>query len=349
MTTPAEDFLILDIGTSWTKAFLVSAGQESSVKTLLKLPTSTEDLSFSTNLLIGKMVSKSKTPKIILTSTYGEAAELTKIFKASYVDKETARSELFDWFSLQNFENPLILDGGASNYLRNFRVSDIGAYLSFPISETDLENIIGNKSLRLETIPEDRNQLEIEEAILRSSFNIIPELHNPAKFNTLIITGGILSWSTETTRSALLLLDLMAAGKVVQVYRDDAAFLSSYGALIAQKKNFKSQDLKTLKNMGCLVSLGGSGKVSLDYGLSEIQEVTISENEIALIPATSSQKVELSIQGSEKIKFRVSGGEWGIILDGRIKPLALEFGQEKSRQAVLSWQQALGKVQLLEI
>ena len=338
MITPLEDFLNLDIGTSWTKAFLVSAGQESSVKTTLKLPTSAEDLSFSTNLLIGKIVSKSKTPKIILTSTYNEAADLTKIFKASFVDKETVRNELFDWFSLQNFENPLILDGGASNYLRNFR-----------ISETDLENIIGNKSLRLETIPEDRNQLEIEEAILRSSFSIVHELHNPAKFNTLIITGGILSWSTETTRSALLLLDLMAAGKVVQVYRDDAAFLSSYGALIAQKKNFKSQDLKTLKNMGCLVSLGGSGKVSLDYGLSEIQEVTISENEIALIPATSSQKVELSIQGSEKIKFRVSGGEWGIILDGRIKPLALEFGQEKSRQAVLSWQQALGKVQLLEI
>ena len=53
MITPLEDFLNLDIGTSWTKGFLVSSVQESSVKTLLKLPTSAEDLSFSTNLLIG--------------------------------------------------------------------------------------------------------------------------------------------------------------------------------------------------------------------------------------------------------------------------------------------------------
>ena len=36
MTTPLEDFLILDIGTSWTKAFLISAGQESSVDLIFK-------------------------------------------------------------------------------------------------------------------------------------------------------------------------------------------------------------------------------------------------------------------------------------------------------------------------
>lgn len=348
MSVPS-DYLILDIGTSWTKAFLVLADEKPTVTVNLKLPTSAEDLRLSAGLLIEKIKPKSKNPKIILTSTYDEASTLPKLSNATFVKKEVVREELAGWFSLQNFENPLVFDGGASNYLKNFRVSDIGAYLSFPINETELENFIGNKIFKLQSIPDDKNQLEIEEAILRVSFSIFPDLLNPAKFNTVIITGGILSWSPKPIRLALIFLDLMAKGKVVQVLQDPQAYLYAFGALINQKKSFKRVDFRLTKNLGALVSLGGASKVSLDYGLSEVQEVNISENEIALIPASSTQKVELTVHDSQNKKFRVSGGEWGIILDGRIKPLMLEFGQETTRQAVASWQQALDKVQLLEI
>ncbi len=347
MSVPS-DYLILDIGTSWTKAFLISADVKPVIKASVKLPTSTENLRFSTGLAIEKIKGGSKDPKIILTSTYNEVSSLSKIFNATFVSKEQVTEELASWFTLQNFENPLVLDGGASNYLRNFRVSDVGVHLSFPINETDLENFIGNKTFKIQSIPDDKNQLEIEEAILRASFSVVPDLHNPAKFNTLIITGGILSWSPKPTRLALILLDLLSAEKVVQVLQDPLAYLYAFGSLINQKKSFKRVDFQLLKNLGSLVSLGGAGKVSLDYGLSEVQEVHISEDEIALIPASSSQKVELIIQGKNE-KFRVSGGEFGIILDGRTKPLILEFGQEKTRQAVASWQQALDKVQLIEI
>ena len=348
MSIPIDSFIILDIGTAWTKAFLVDPKETLKVKVSAKLPTSTEDLRYSANLLINKLKQNSKNPKILITSAFSEANSLEKELDASFVTKEQVNKELFEWFTLQSLENPIILDGGANNFLRNLRAADIGAYLSFPIGEKDLENYIGNKTMRLSSIPEDKNHLEIEEAVLRASFNLYPDFHNPTKFNSVVITGGILSWSTKPTRLALLLLDLMSGGKVVQVFQDKSAFLNSFGALIYHKKVFKQKN-DILRNLGSIVSLGGGGKVALDYGLSDIQEVTISENEIALIPALSSQSVKITLFSEPKRVFQVSGGEWGVILDGRVKPLPLQFGQVRTRQAVTSWQRALEKVEVLDI
>ncbi len=349
MSASKEDFLVIDIGTSWTKAFLVTNVEKNPIKAYLKLPTSSEDLRYTTGVLINKLKTKSRNPKIIITSTFDEASTLTKVFGAVFVSKEQVVAELSGWFGLQNFENPMVLDGGASNYLSNFRVADIGSHLSFLINETELENFIGNKTLRPQSIPEDKKTLEIEEAILRASFSTYLDLHNPNKFNTVIVTGGILSWSSKTTRLALILLDLMSAGKVVQILQDPLVFLNAYGALINQKKSFKRVNFQYLKNVGSIVSLGGEGRVSLDYGLSEIQEVAVAENEIVLVPAASSQKINLSMHGEKKQELVVAGGVLGVVLDGRLKPLPLHFGQEKTRQDVASWQKALDKVELLEI
>lgn len=349
MSTSAADFLILDIGTAWTKAFLVSEGEKEIIKSTAKLPTSTEDLRFSTGVLIDKFKRVSKNPKLILTSTFNEASALSSAYKATFVSRDEASKQISEWFALQNFENPLIFDGGASNFLRSFRVADIGSFLSFRITETDLENFVGNKTYRLSTIPENKNDLEVEEAILRVALSGYQELHNPNKFNTLVVSGGLLSWAPKPTRVALLLLDLMAKGKAVQVWQDREAFLDSFGALISERKSFKQKGSNFLRNLGSLVSLGGGDKVTLDYSLSEVQEVSIQENEIALVPVAEEQKVELSLASAPKVKFRVLGGEWGIVVDGRIKPLPLEFGQERSRQSLASWQQALSKMELIEI
>ena len=348
MATSDDSYLILDIGTAWTKAFLVGSADTLKVQQAAKLPTSVEDLRFSTNLLLKKLKPKTKNPKILITSTFNEASSLDKALDATFVTKEEVGKGLVEWFSLQSLENPIILDGGASNYLRSLRVSDIGAYLSFPIAEKDLENFIGNKTIRLATIPEDKKAFEIDESVLRSSFNLFPDFHNPNKFNTFIITGGILSWSPKSTRHALLLLDRMSAGKVAQIFQDPSAFLNSFGALINQKKSFKQKNT-ILKNLGALVSLGGSGKVTLDYGLSDVQEITVVENEIALIPAAASQNVKLTLHSTPKRIFQVKGGEWGIILDGRLKPLPLHFGQAATRAAVTSWQKALERIEVIKI
>lgn len=348
MDTPNE-FLILDIGTAWTKAFLVGQDTKKPIKNYLKIPTTTEDLRFSTNILVEKIKSKTKNPKVIITSTFDEASNLTKELNATFVSKEQVTKELNEWFVIKNFENPLLLDGGASNFLRNLKMTDIGSYLSFTINETDLENIIGNKTLRLQSMPEDKNNLEVDESILRLSFGSNPDLHNPNKFNTIILTGGLLSWAPKPTRIALLLLDLMASGKVAQVMQDNLGFLFAFGALISQKKSFKRADFNFLKNSGSIVSLGRAGRVNLDYDISDIQEVRVSESEIALIPAAESQRIKLTIVDKVKREFRLSGGDWGVILDGRIKPLQLQFGQQSSREAVSSWQHALDKVDLLKI
>ncbi len=345
----STEYIILDIGTSWTKAFYVSVAGGVTINQAVKSPTSNEDLRFSTSRLIQKLKPKSKETAFILTSSYNELNLLAKEYGAIFVNKETVFGQLQE--SLRgSFENPVIFDGGASNFLKNFSVADVGAHLSFSIGELNLENLIGNRKSSLHHIPEDKNSLEVDEAILRASFSVMPELHNAAKFDSVVVTGGLFSWSRDPTRIALILLDLMAAGKVVQVWQDPEGFLGAAGALLNQKKLQAGGLTQVLKNLGALISLGGSGKVSLDWGLSEIQEISIADNEIALIPATVSQNLHIQIkEGEAKGKFKVSGGEWGIILDARPKPLNLEFGKDKSRAAVATWQQALERVSLIKI
>ena len=86
----------------------------------------------------------------------------------------------------------------------------------------------------------------------------------------------------------------------------------------------------------------------LDYGFTENQELEIIEDEIALVPAPSKQKIEVTFMDKEKRKVTLHGGAFGVLLDGRIKPLKIAFGRADSRAAMKRWQGAIEKVEMIE-
>jgi len=326
---PEQKFLTIDIGSAWTKAFIVNIDSQNTVQIeqSYRLPSSWGDFSASVKLLQNKFPVKGLTK--IFVSHLPEVEALAKKEEAIFVREEDAAQALVRYLK-KGDSNVTILDGGASNLHEQTQAENVGKYLTFASSVIYLENLIGKKKFKPHLLPTDTKELEIEEAFLRSAFadKLINLLSH--KKILLVVTGGMISGAPRLSRIALLILDIMAPGTLAQVMFDREFFLPSFGALLAKYKQLQvSNPGKWLDDLGIFVSLGGPQKVELDWGFSQLQQVELADGEISLIPAPKDQKIKLTLplHKNDKRHYNILGGSLGVVLDARRKPLPLVFGQ----------------------
>lgn len=342
----SQKLITIDIGSAWTKAFLVNVTAENQidVEKSARLPTSRGDLSYALNILLTGL-GENEPPKIFV-SHLPEVEDIAKQQKGDFVKEEAAKQALIDFLKESTCE-PVILDGGISKFRQDFSAVEAGKYLSFNANEIYLENFFGNRKVRVQILPKDTKDLEIEEAILRSS-----SLQATAGKNKKILiagTGGIISGTPKLSRLGLLILDILEEAVVAQVFFDREFFLPSFGALLARYGQLAvATPGAWFESLGALVSLGGSATVTLDWGYSQVQQVELEGDEISLIPAPADQKIDLTFmkEPKEKKNFTVGGGSLGILLDSRPKPLPLAFGQETSRSKIVAWRQEIEKAEI---
>ncbi|OGY25296.1 MAG: hypothetical protein A2Z11_02960 [Candidatus Woykebacteria bacterium RBG_16_43_9] len=345
---PEQKFLTIDIGSAWTKAFLVNIDSENNVniEQTYRLPTSWGDFSIATKLLRNQIPSGEATK--LFVSHLPEVEGLAKKEGGEFVKEQDAAEALVK-FLKKSDTNVSILDGGASNLHERTQAEDVGKYLTFASSAIFLENIIGKKKFKPHLLPTDTKELEIEEAFLRTTFS--EKLSKQAINKKILIaaTGGMISGSPRLSRIALLILDILGSGSVAQVIFDREFFLPSFGALLSKYKQLQmSTPGQWLEELGTLASLGGSQKLDLDWGYSQLQQVELSEGEISLIPAPKEQKIKLTLSHSNKEKrdYDIVGGSLGIVLDARSKPPPLVFGQAQSRKNMTTWLKELERAEI---
>ncbi|OGY22072.1 MAG: hypothetical protein A2126_02170 [Candidatus Woykebacteria bacterium GWB1_45_5] len=346
-----QKFVTIDIGSSWTKLFLVNLDEQNllNVERSVRLPTSLDDLSITINSLLSQ-IPKENGPKIFVSNLEG-VEKLAKEAKAEFVKEEEATGHLTN-FLREADSDCVVLDAGASNLGSHFVTEAVGKFLTFPINEITLENFFGNRRFRPHILPKNTKELEIEEAYAR---NYLAECFSgrPKEKKVLVAaSGGPISGTPSLVRAALLISDILGAGDVAQVFFDREFFLPSFAALLARYKQLEAANLGAwFEPLGAFVSLGGSSQLSLDWGYSETQEAELGPDEISLIPAPTGQRINLSFTlppaAKEKKTFSVTGGSLGILLDARAKPLPLSFGQETSRHQVAAWQKEVEKVAVL--
>ncbi|MCH7541525.1 hypothetical protein IH981_01975 [Patescibacteria group bacterium] len=345
---PNQKFLTIDIGSAWTKVFLVSLGPDDklSVEKSARLPTSWGDFSISFNSLVSK-ISEPEATKIVV-SNFPEVEKLAKNTNADFVNEEEAAAALVKYFRTRG-QNFFILDAGASNLKDNFKAEEIGKYLTFASNPIFLENFIGKKRYKPHILPSDTKELEIEEAFLRSSFRAKLSGRDKKKKSLIAITGGAISGGPRLSRVALILLDILDKYEVAQVQFDRDFFLPSFGALLAKFKQLHAIGYgRWLENLGTFVSLGHSLPIELDWGYSQLQKVEMAEGEIAIVPVPIEQKIHLTFatKTKDKKKFDINGGSLGVVLDSRVKPLQLTFGQGSSRHLMEGWLKQIEKAEI---
>lgn len=340
---------VLDVGKSWTKAFLVENDKNKLViSKKASLPTSSGDISFTVNKLFAEM-KVTKDNKVIITGPIPEAEVLAKNLDVIYISEEDSKEEIKKYLIKENFKNPIILDTSDYSYNPTIKINQIGAFLTSELTEVDIENYFGNKSVRPHSIPEEKTELEIEEAFYRLAFSRNSDFIAARNVINIVITGAFFSLAPKQSKIALVILDTLAKGRVAQVKLDRDIFLVSFGALLKKYPQIAEWENSFLQDLGAFVSFGGEGKVMLDYGFTENQEISIIEDEIALVPAPAKQKLEVTfLDSKEKEKVSLNGGAFGVLLDGRIKPLKIAFGRIKSRADIKKWQNAIDKLEMIE-
>lgn len=311
------------------------------------MPTTIGDLSFSLDALLKELKTSKQVP-FVVTGALPEAEGLAKQLDGFYADAYNAEDSFTKWLSKSDFKSPVLLDTGEYSYAANLKINQIGAFLTSEANETDIENYFGNKSLKPQAIPVTESELEIEEAFYRVAFSQNRDFINAKNVVNILVTGAFFSLAPKKSKLALILLDVLSRGRVAQVKLDRYQFLHGFGALLKKHPEIADWETNFLQDLGAFISFGGKGRVMLDYGFTENQELEIVEDEIALVPAPSKQKVEVTFLDKEKRKYKLNGGSYGVLLDGRIKPLKLAFGRVESRASMKRWQGAIEKVEMIE-
>ena len=349
MSPPKGKLVTVEIDSFWTRVFVIDHEKANKLAILssASLPTSIGDLKFSVQSLFEKLSITPKEHALIWTSSLDEATSVSEEFKGIFVPSAEVKKNLSNWLKNQGYPSCTIFDAGGGLVSTSYQAAEVGSFLTFPIGEVELENYLANLGLHPQSIPETKNELEIAESLMRASF--AKKATNLQEANNILVTGSLIAAHPSLARIALVVLDVLGEGKVAEVLVDKSAFSNCWGAALTKYRDLANFEIDFLEKAGTFVSLGGAGKVELDYGLKNLQEVLVKENEIALIPASGSQKVKIGYWvGKEKRKLASSGGSFGILIDARGKPLKLDFGSPSSQQAMLKWREAIEKVELIK-
>ena len=330
------EFLIIDVGSAWSKGFLVNINR--SFETIIKiedkisLPTSIGQLDLTINLITNKF--KLKEIPVILSGKLDGLALLARDNKYFWIEPEEAELSKNRFFGSQT----LIFDAGAHLYNEVSKLSDIdriNSFLTEATSHIETENYIANKKIYPHLLPENNLQLQIEEGFSRLV------LQKKLKQNTgaLILTGGVLSNHPKMTSLILLVLDALDE-EILQIYLDKEQFIPSLGVLLSfLKLNTTLRLQPEIINLGAAVQIGAR-EVILDSGDGG-QKITIKEEDIVRLPAKEGVFLKLEFKrGSKKIVASLLGGSTGLFLDSRKKPI--NTGEVDTAQN-LKWRAAVGE------
>lgn len=301
-----ENIFVFDIGTSWTKGFLLSI--QGKILKKSRCITTYPDLNLGVDWLIKDMERREE--KMLLVE-----------------DKDKFEKDITNF----NF--------GASLYQKGFKAEKLMPYLTQPFTQIEIENYLGNKRIRPWKIPNNQKELEIEEAFFLN-------LKKPSRAETAhkVIFSGAFFTNDLSPKEELIPLNLVEA-PVAQVFIDKENVFRAWEAFLGKMKEFKIgtdlpelDKLEGIENFGVVLSLNGKGIVSINFGLKENQEVEVKEDEIVIIPVKEGQKVQVEFsQGEKKIKESIVGGGRGIIIDARNKPLELSFGA-RTVERIKKWE-----------
>ncbi|MDP2671216.1 MAG: hypothetical protein Q8P13_02015 [bacterium] len=349
MSVPKGKLVTIDIGSSWTKVFVIDhdRGNKLAIGGSYSLPTSSGDLKLSIEEIFQKLKIIPKENVLLFSSSFEEADSLASDYKGIFVPLAEIKKNLGVWLKQQGYPNCKFFDAGSDIFKADYKVNELGAFLSFSFGEIDLENHLANRAMHFHTLAETQKEMETDRAVIRSALAKLEDSLNEA--SNVLMTGALVAAQTKFSKLALVMLDVLSPHKVAEVLVDTKNFANSWGAAITKYKELLDFEIDFVEKLGSFVSLGGEGTVGLDYGLKNVQEVKVAENEIALIPANEEQEVQVEFSiGKEKRKVETGGGHYGILLDGRKKPLPLIFGQSSSQKAMLKWEEAIEKVELIK-
>jgi hypothetical protein len=251
-------------------------------------------------------------------------------------------------------------------------------WLPGEVSPEALREFLLNKSLRPHTLPSEKEDLELEQALARYVLRTVlrrgrpdwpedapgPRADGLPWFSLILGSGAVLGQAPKPGLAALLLLDALQPSGVTRLVLDPYHLAAALGALARFNPVAVAQIFDSLAfvELGTAVSLLGGGPMAragdvvlhaklVEEGGAE-KEVEVRAGALEVLPLGLGRTGKLTLRPRPTINagfgmgrgrtITLKGGAVGIILDGRGRPLALPKAADKRSEALLEWQGRLG-------
>jgi len=181
-------------------------------------------------------------------------------------------------------------------------------------------------------------------------------------------TGGLLSHAPRRVQTLLILTDAFQPEGVTRLFQDSVFMMPHLGILstVHEKAAWTIFDKDCLVRLGTVISPKGAGifgepvmtvdlempdgpstREELTFG--EVGRIRLAENKEAKAIITPHGKFDMGNGPGRTVESTVMGGEVGVVLDARGRPLHLPEEETVRRERLLKWFQALDVYPMDEI
>jgi hypothetical protein len=262
--------------------------------------------------------------------------------------------------SLESFTYGVGLE--AWNIVRQPRgLESVRAWISSSMADSVIENYLANKSLYAEIIPTTNEELMIEQAVAKALLQgVARELTFPwQEVDMVVVTGAVLTQTPIVAQTVAMILDGLTPLGTLQIISDPSLTLMACGGAF---EAWSAKDYRigrtimhqSLAPLGTIVGLDTSAdnrqrlaKVTLDIGLDQNQTLEVKTGDLLQLPLPVNDQGVLQVVGahSQVVKqaadLQAVGGEAGLIIDGRGRPLVLSSNDDQRRAQLLQWDRQL--------
>jgi hypothetical protein len=217
----------------------------------------------------------------------------------------------------------------------------IGRWLPFFASPAEIEEFSANKSLYPASVALTREVFYLDLACLREKIRqqFIQQV-GPQKI--VVLTKKLLDATFSPSLATLVALDALQPLDVTPIIKKVDGEEIRLGTAVCLSKVNKKKKIaaKIVCDFGKIAS---NAKIAPGAKKKRV-EVEVPPEEIVVIPVKKDQKVVLTIScsgarllGKKKSRVEAKGGEVGVVIDGRGRPINLLFGETESQKKVERW------------
>ena len=253
-----------------------------------------------------------------------------------------------------------------SNVLTHSTAANLVQWMPSTIGEDTIQDYVHNKALRPNSIPQNEQAVSIEYAITRELIRCAVQQNNDntilASYRLIVARGAIFANAPKLSQAVLTLLDAIEPAGIFSIVLDKHNVLPALGQIAPHNPLVAVQSLEN----GVLVHAGWviapSGKLSIGQKAitvivekedSEKLELTVDYGDINRLPLPVGQSAKVTIKPTRRMDIgfglgksktvSMHGGEIGIIIDARGRPLNLTRKKVDQDQLIQQWLRALGE------
>ncbi|GIW73251.1 MAG: hypothetical protein KatS3mg102_2793 [Planctomycetota bacterium] len=316
------------------------------------------------------------------------------------VDIGGATTDVFSSFRVEGAPEPVFNRTVSANLGMSYSISNVMAragidrvlrWVPFATDEAELRDAIKNKMIRPTTIPQQLEDLQIEQALAREALRGSLEEHRSLavglkgvqtertisdalsqeasgaslvdmmRLELIVGSGGVLSHAPRRVQAFLMMLDAFEPEGITRLAVDSIFMMPHLGVLatihprasaevferdcmiplgtaIAPRGTARKEGVRCL---GYRIELPGGRVEQGEQPFGELRRLPLGRDEQATVELEPARGFDVGAGPGKTLRATVSGGEVGLVIDTRGRPLFMHEDRQRRFAQLRRWYEAM--------